>query len=173
MEQEKYGFGYFFRCALTDRYGAHALYYHPRHVICADGGLEAGAGLPWWSWMVFWASRMNRRWTLLNASLNRVHGWMRYEEDYGLGADCDKERPWWKCPKFAIGHFYVFKTILCIIFCTARGPKSQYFHEWVNIACWDFHPTMGEYSGTDWDALDVGHGIFRNWFIRDYSDSSC
>ena len=171
---EKYGFWYFFWSALIERYGADGLYFHPSHISDSDDGLDAGVELPWWSGIVFWAGRLHERWTLLCATVDRVHGWLRYEDDYGLGAHADMERPWWKCPKFLIGHFYVLKAVLCVLFCYSRSPKKEHsFWEWVNVGCWNFHPTCGEYSGTDWEAIDVGKGILRNWFIRSYSDSSC
>lgn len=69
--------------------------------------------------------------------------------------------------------FYAFKAIISIWLELSEGLSGQIKIPHIDgIACWDFGPAGGEYSGQSWMELTVGQGVFSNWSYEIFSNSS-
>lgn len=154
--------------------GYEDLYYDPRHVQQdpVTGDLKAGVNLPWWAPFILRTTRIIDWAKSLKAVLSPTHGWLRYEDSRSCGADGDEKKMFILCPRSPLGYFYMLKAVLCMTFLAWRRVPDRNYDS-INLACYDFRPMIGEYSGSEWDAVDIGRGIISNWWFRSCHDESC
>lgn len=159
--------------SINGRWGFESLYYHSDHVKEGeDGFLNAGINLPWYWRISRFASNSWDKFYWLKKILSLESGWGRYDSDYEFGIHSTETLRAWFFRHFFKRVFYTFKCIVCMFFFRRRRTISGYFDK-IDIAIFDIGPMGGEYSGEAWSACAVGYGIFRNWYFREYSDSSC
>jgi len=65
--------------------------------------------------------------------------------------------------------FYWFKTFVCV----CLGRVSGWAGCDIDVVYFDEHYSGGEYGGTSWTTLTVREGVFKNWYVGYYKDSSC
>lgn len=149
------------------------VFYHPKYYEFKEDGSHFYH--PWWACISRFMSRWHDRFYLIGKVLDKTSGWLLWEDDYGFGCYRKWEFTFWQKISRRLWErlFYVLKTVLCILFLYSRCAPDRKYYDTICVACWDFHPSCGEYSGTDWMEMAVGHGYFRNWFFREFSDSSC
>lgn len=63
--------------------------------------------------------------------------------------------------------FYFIKTFICL----CLNLRGAHFND-ISILFFDETPIYGECGGYDWTILEVGEGIFENWYISIYSDGT-
>ncbi len=66
--------------------------------------------------------------------------------------------------------WYTFKCVVCLMFFQWHHPSDKkIFYEWTEVTAYDFGSC---YDGTSWEAIAVGDGIVRNWYVHSFRDSS-
>lgn len=171
------------------------VFYDPKYWKGEDStGLPLETVFPWWAPITRFVTKWFSRVYWIYHTLNLRSGWCRWDDNQGLNArlvhrpelgprwkDQWITEPVWKWMrrKFFKRVWYTLKIVLCILFCYERHPDEEihgkWFHDYIEVAAFDFAPyTSMEWSGDHscWTSIEVGSGVFKNWFFREYQDSS-
>lgn len=114
---------------------------------------------PWWLNLAWFLGRRAAQANCLYRILHPASGWCQWDDN-------------WDWARFSLWRlFYTLKASLCAVFLYWRGPGDNWYRD-VEIAVYDIREAVGEYSGQDWEEISVGLGVFKNWWIREYWNSS-
>lgn len=114
---------------------------------------------PWWEAIAKVIRSCNETIQLIFWCLHYKRGWCQYEYNN-----------WRSKLKIVRQLWYTLKCVVCLIFLQWHRPANdhKHFHS-VEVTAYDFGQV---YDGTSWFALEVGEGVFRNWYTHSYTDSS-
>ena len=100
--------------------------------------------VPWWFEFGLRVGRVRSTCEYIYRCLDPRSGWCHYDE-----------------PRYNTRIWYTFKALICLVLLPWKGSNT---YNTVEVAAWNLGSDyFGEAQG---DTLEVGRGIFRNWFAR-------